>query len=26
MSRYAIHSHIFGASNYYQKVTISNLP
>jgi hypothetical protein len=26
MSRYAIHSHIFGASNYYQKVTVTNLP
>jgi hypothetical protein len=26
MSRYAIHSHIFGAANYYQKCTISNLP
>lgn len=26
LSRYAIHSHIFGASNYYQKVTVSNLP
>lgn len=26
MSRYAIHSHIFGASNYYQNLTISNMP
>jgi len=26
MSRYAIHSHIFGASNYYQKVRISDMP
>jgi len=26
MSRYAIHSHIFGAANYYQKITVSNLP
>lgn len=26
MSRYAIHSHIFGARNYYQKVTLTNLP
>jgi len=26
MSRYAIHAHIFGASNYYQKITVSNLP
>jgi len=26
MSRYAIHSHIFGASNYYQKINMINLP
>lgn len=26
MSRYAIHSHIFGASNYYYRIIISNLP
>lgn len=26
MSRYAIHSHIFGASNYYYRITVSNLP
>lgn len=26
MSRYAIHPHIFGAKNYYQKVTLTNLP
>jgi len=26
MSRYAIHSHIFGAANYYQKITVTNLP
>ena len=26
MSRYAIHNHIFGAKNYYQKVTMTNLP
>jgi hypothetical protein len=26
MSRYAIHSHLFGAANYYRKMTVSNLP
>lgn len=26
MSRYAIHEHIFGARNYYQKVTLTSLP
>ena len=26
MSRYAIHNHLFGAREYYQKVTLSNLP
>jgi len=26
MSRYAIHTHIFGAKEYYQKITVSNLP
>jgi len=26
MSRYAIHSHIFGAANYYQAITVTNLP
>ena len=26
MSRYAIHTHIFGAANYYEKITVSNLP
>jgi hypothetical protein len=26
MSRYAIHSHIFGARNYYQKVRLADLP
>lgn len=26
MSRYAIHQHIFGAANYYQKVRISGMP
>lgn len=26
MSRYAIHNHIFGAREYYQKVTMTNLP
>jgi len=26
MSRYAIHSAIFGASNYYQKINLSNMP
>ena len=26
MSRYAIHRHIFGASNYYRKVRVLNLP
>lgn len=26
LSRYAIHSQIFGSSNYYQRVTVVNLP
>ena len=26
MSRYGIHEHIFGARNYYQKVTLTSLP
>jgi len=26
MSRYGIHQHIFGAANYYQKVTLTSLP
>lgn len=26
MSRYAIHTHIFGAKLYYQKITVTNLP
>ena len=26
MSRYAIHTHIFGASNYYQELQFSNMP
>jgi len=26
MSRYAIHSQIFGAKNYYQKILVTNLP
>jgi hypothetical protein len=26
MSRYAIHNHLFGAANYYQKVRISGMP
>ncbi len=26
MSRYAIHEHIFGSKNYYQKITVFNLP
>jgi hypothetical protein len=26
MSRYAIHEHLFGAKNYYQKVTLLELP
>lgn len=26
MSRYAIHEHMFGAANYYQKVTLQNIP
>jgi hypothetical protein len=26
MSRYAIHSHLFGASNYYKKVYCDNMP
>jgi len=26
MSRYAIHQHIFGSKNYYQKITVCNLP
>jgi len=26
MSRYAIHQHIFGSKNYYQKITVFNLP
>jgi hypothetical protein len=26
MSRYAIHNHLFGAANYYQKVRISAMP
>ena len=26
MSRYAIHQHIFGAQNYYQKVSLTDLP
>ena len=26
MSRYAIHNHIFGAANYYQKVDIYGMP
>jgi len=26
MSRYAIHNHLFGAENYYRRVTVSNMP
>ena len=26
MTRYAIHQHIFGASNYYRNVVVSNIP
>lgn len=26
MSRYAIHQHLFGASNYYKKLTLTNMP
>jgi len=26
MSRYAIHTHLFGAKNYYQKISVTNLP
>jgi hypothetical protein len=26
MSRYGIHDHLYGSKNYYQKVTITNLP
>lgn len=26
MSRYAIHSHIFGAKEYYQRITLANIP
>ena len=26
MSRYAIHNHIFGAGNYYEKVTLTSMP
>ena len=26
MSRYAIHNHLFGAANYYQKVRITGMP
>lgn len=26
MSRYGIHDHLFGSKNYYQKVTLTNLP
>jgi len=26
MSRYAVHSHIFGAANYYHKITVQDMP
>jgi hypothetical protein len=26
LSRYGIHSHIFGASNYYRQVLVNDMP